>query len=143
MGRVCTTLGVVTGGALVRLIAVNWVVVVVMGWTFAGFSVTTDGFSGLPVLVVGPRGGEGGNRMVVLDGGRAGRLPWTEPRSLVLKTGEEGVEEVLEVDDGAVGLSLPAPAGEGGREGAGFGGGCLGSGGELAVNTEVFGEGWL
>lgn len=93
-GGVWATLGVVTGGALVRLMAVIWVVVVMavvvvvvvalvvvvvvvvlVGGAFTGFSVMTAGLSGLSGRVGGPSGGGGGTRPVVLEGGRGGYLP--------------------------------------------------------------------
>lgn len=93
MGGVWATLGVVTGGALVRLMAVIWVVVMMavvvvvvalvvvaalVGGAFAGISVTTVGLSGLSGRVGGPSGGGGGTQLVVLDGGREGCLLGTE-----------------------------------------------------------------
>lgn len=86
VGGVWATLGVVTGGALVKLMAVIWVVVVVMpvvvvvvalvvvvmvlvGGALPGFSMTTGGLSGLSGRVGGPRGGGGGPRPVVFEGG--------------------------------------------------------------------------
>lgn len=73
----------VTGGALVRLMAVIWVVVVIavvvvvvvlVGGAFSDTSMTTRGLSGLSGRVGCPRDGGGDILPVVLEGGLAGRL---------------------------------------------------------------------
>lgn len=82
VGGAWATRGVVTGGALVRLMAVIWVVVVglavvLAGGAFAGFSVAGAsggrGRSGLSGRAGGPGGGGGGTLPVVaLAGGSLG-----------------------------------------------------------------------
>lgn len=113
MSGVWASLGVVTGGPLVRLMEVIWVVVIMAG-VLAVFSVITDGFSGFKGRDGGPGGGGGGTWFVVLDGGRGGRRPGPRPRSLVFAGGGAGVEGILEVAGGVGDLSL-VRAGEGER----------------------------
>lgn len=68
----------VTGGALVRLMAVIWVwvvtAVVVLAVVFTGFSVTNEGLSVLSGQVGGPSGGGGGPWPVVLEAGCLSRV---------------------------------------------------------------------
>ena len=156
VGELWATLGVVTGGALVRLTAVIWVVIVVMpvvvlvafvvvvmvlvGGALPGLSMTTGGLSGLSGRVGGPRGGGGGIRPVVFDGGRRGCLPGTGAWSFGLGAGGDGAEGVLTVGD----LS-PVRVGERVRGGVGLVGGGFGSrpGGGPEVRGVDGGERWV
>lgn len=103
---------VVTGGALVRLMAVFWVVVVLVvvvvvvlvGGVLAGLS----GRSG---RVGGPRGGGGGTRPVVLEGARGGCLPGTGAWSLGLGAGGRA-KGVLKVERTEGVFSSPVSVGE-------------------------------
>lgn len=125
MRGVWAPLGVVTGGPLVRLMEVIWVVVIMAG-IFAGFSVITAGLSGWIGRDVGPCGGVSGNWLVVLDVGAE-------------------VEEVWRVLGGVVGFSL-VEAGDGDRGGICPSGGCLRStsaGGTWRVGSSVGGEWWV
>lgn len=155
VGGVWAALGVVTGGALVRLMAVIWVVVVIavvvlialvvvvvvvlVGGAFSGFSMTTGGLSGLSGRVGGPRGGGGGTWPVVLEGGLTGCLPGTGARSLGLGAGErvEGVSMVVDFSAVRVGERV--------RGGVGPAVGCLDScpGGEPELGNEDGGERWV
>lgn len=83
VGGVWAARGVVTGGALVRLMAVIWVVVVIavvvvvvvlVGGAFSDTSMTTRGLSGLSGQVGCPREGGGDILPVVLEGGLTGCL---------------------------------------------------------------------
>lgn len=91
MVGVWAALGVVTGGALVRLMAVICVEVVV--GIFSGFRTTNGGFSGLWGRVGGARGGGGATRPVVLDGGLTGGLS---------RGWEDGGEEVVLMEGGGI-----------------------------------------
>lgn len=118
-----------TGGALVRLMTVIWVVVVALvvgrvGGAIPGFSTITGGLSG---RVGGPNGGGGGTLLVVFEGGRRGCLPGDGAWSLGFGAGGEGTEGVLRVVDGGRSLSSPVSVGERARGGVGPTGGRFGS----------------
>lgn len=98
------------------------VVVVLVGRAFSGFSMSNGGLSGLSGRWGGPRGGGGGTRPVVLEGGLPGCLSGTGAWSLGLGAEEECVEGVLMVDDFSSAVRLGARV----RGGVGSAVGCLG-----------------
>lgn len=101
MVGVCAALGVVTGGALVRLMAVICEEVVV--GIFSGFRTINGVLSGLWGRVGGARGGGGATHPVVLDGGLTGGLT---------RGGEdEGGDIVLVEGGGRVRTGVVPPAG--------------------------------
>lgn len=109
-------LGVVTGGALVKLMAVIWVVVVpavdivvapvvvtlVVG--VCGLSGTDGGLPGLSGRAGSPGGEDEGICPVVLEGGLRGYLLWSGESALGLEVGVQLADGVwIEIDSKSVG----------------------------------------